>query len=101
MNQPILFKVYRNGSKIKRICVDGDGSNMTQLERYWKIKNSDLDIVFFDHRTNLIETDKRLLDLLISVEKCNDTKLLNRIIKNGGFIEYIQKLEGVKDGTRL
>lgn len=98
-NQPMLFSVYRDEDKIKSIRLIGSGGNLTQKEIRNYITNPTQDFYFFDSKTKAIETEERLIGVLHSVEKCDDVKLLTRIIKNGGFVEYIKKLEGENDAS--
>lgn len=93
--QPLLFKVYRNAVKIKSIYLPPNKGPLTHQDICVEIrKNADHDVIFFDSKTNLIETEERLMGVLHSIEKCTDVKLLTRVIKNGGFVEYIKQLEG-------
>lgn len=103
----IEFRLYYNGSKSKsqHVFIDG-GSALpcTNVEALEIIReHPDTDFRFLDWNNQKRDvTCERLLASLKTIElnKCsNDVELLNRIIRNGGFVEYLTRMENAREQT--
>lgn len=98
----IEINIYRTAGKIKgRYLRAPDGyAACTNDEIFDCIRQFDhLDVIAINPKTKEDITYDTLINVLHSVEmddinQTKDTKLLSRIIRNGGFINYINKLEG-------
>lgn len=96
------FTVYNNGGRMKSICCEGYGSqHLNYKECFDEIRRDDSDTVFTGKKDNVDVTSEFLIKLLHRMEQYipsfqHDTKLMNRIIRGGGLIKYVNKLEGRK-----
>ena len=95
------FRIYKNGNKIKSQGVKTpDGYNACALGEFFDILKTypEHDFWFHDMSNDTDVTFERLLAVLKKAEidsiKPIDTKLLNRVIRGGGFTNYIKQLEG-------
>lgn len=71
-----------------------------QLPRiYTHIKNKDIQFQNCNEVDVILAAIKKVTQPLELLK--TDSQLLNRIIRNGGFCEYIRKLEGLNDFTEV
>jgi len=92
---------YINSGKLKSMWCKGLGNNgSVSSGKLFNIirKNPDHDVKFIDKNNGCVDiTYKCLFNVLVLAEKNStagpDINLTN-VIKNGGLIEYIKKLEG-------
>ena len=96
----IEFTVYKNGNKIKSQHVTApDNYKGCTNEEFARIirENTDRDFWFNDKNNKKDITYERLLYLLKSLEVTHDTMqdvaFLNKIIRAGGFVEYVKTME--------
>lgn len=90
------FIVYRNVSKIKSTRCAGinGGNNLSALKIFEAIRSGESDFSFIERYSKIDLTESRSMNILKSMEPKNgDPRLLRRIIRGGGLIEYIKKLE--------
>lgn len=90
--EKLIFKVYINGNKWKSIKLNNISINLPSI--YNLIRKYDYEFIDVNKHQDL--TDKFLIALLKEKEQKikHDPKFLNRIIRGGGFINYIKQLEG-------
>lgn len=103
----IEFKVYKNGNKTKSQFVKGpDGYYAcTNREFFEIIRQYNKTAFWFNDCNNGLDITYEKLMLIIKSQehestKESDTNLMNRIIINGGFFNYIKKLESNNASNR-
>jgi hypothetical protein len=89
----LIFKVYVSGVKWKSVKLNNNSINLPLA--YKKIK--DKDFIFVDAARCTDLTDKFIIGMIKDREmkQTGDINLLNRIIRNNGFINYIKQLENL------
>lgn len=91
----LTFKVYKNGNRLKSlICAEIGCFHLTHLDIFREIRlHENDDFIFINNSTKEDVTFEFLMKVFKMVEPRNgDIKLLNRIIKNGGFLNYIKNM---------
>lgn len=89
------FNCYINGKKLKSIrCKQVGSYHLTHKDTFEIIReHANEDFIFIDASTKKDVTVTFLLKILKNNQtEEKDIKFLNRIIRNGGFTNYIKKL---------
>lgn len=94
-----IIKVYKNGNKTKSMYLQDESgysavSNMEIHEILNREKDKDFKFISVNEDKKDI-TYRGLLNILVMAEKSAIHEIdLNNVIRSGGFVNYIKKLEG-------
>lgn len=88
----------RSGKKTRFISMFSNSPNMSNSAIYKKVRSiSDEEIRFIHKESNKDITYEKLLMILSKTESTRgNVNLLNRIIREGGFVNYVNWLEAIK-----
>jgi hypothetical protein len=99
-----IFKVNTHGGKIRNIYTKGLAYNCTAEILAEELRYCD-DFKFIDSRTGKDTTFRRLIPVFRHLElesqRPKDIELLNRIIRGGGFMQYLERLNNAPEAKNL
>lgn len=89
----IKIKCYKN-CRSRTASVDGESWGHVSYEETYQIirDNKNMGVIIEVNSETHNEKDV-LLSCLVTREKCEDVDFLNRIIRGGGFLNYIKSFE--------